>query len=224
MTSPQVWTAAEAMAGLDHPRLPELRKILDWSQEFLTQGHPELGRSGPVCPFSAPSLRRGLFHFAVEEGEVSDDTIAAYRGLFLDTLEAVSPEHRELLTFVVVLPDIDGTTLDAMQRRLKKEYVAGGLMIGQFHPSCAEPGLWNADFRPLRSPIPLLAIRTMLAFDLPFLWEEEGHLNSYLERFAGGIPARIRSHLVGRVVPTPHPRPAAVSAKPPVGLRRVPWR
>lgn len=199
MTAPQVWTAAEVME-LDHPRVPELRKVLDWSREFLTQGHPDLGRPGPVCPFSAPSLRRGLFRFAVEEGEVADDTIAAYRGLFLDMLESLSPEHWELLTFVVVLPGIDGDALDFLQRRLKEEYVGAGLMIGQFHPTCAEPGLWNADFRPLRSPIPLLAIRTMLAFDLPFLWEE-GHLSSYLERFAGGIPARIRGYLVDRVAP-----------------------
>ncbi|MGN9841700.1 DUF6875 domain-containing protein [Nonomuraea sp. H19] len=200
---PQVWPAAEVAAGFDHPRLPEMRKILDWSREFLTKGHPELGRSGPVCPFSAPSLRRGLFYLAVEEDTdigVTVNSMTAFRERFLEMLEALSPERRELLTFVVVLPEIDGPELDELQRRLKEEYVAAGLMIGQFHPTCAEPGLWNGDFRPLRSPIPLLAIRMMLAFDLPFLWDETGHLGSYLERFAGGIPARIRAHLVDRLV------------------------
>lgn len=42
-------------------------------------------------------------------------------------------------------------------------------MIGEFHNRNESPGLHNPHFRPLRSPIPMLAIRFMAEADLPFL-------------------------------------------------------
>jgi hypothetical protein len=51
-------------------------------------------------------------------------------------------------------------------------------------PTRRNPGLWNEDFRPLRAPVPLLAVRRMLVFDLPFLVESSSHLDAWLERFA----------------------------------------
>jgi hypothetical protein len=84
---------------------------------------------------------------------------------------------------------------------VKDEFVADGLMVGQFHPVCANPGLWNEDFRPLRSPVPLLAIRQMLVFDLPFLTTSAGHIDAWLGRFAPHLPPRVRAHLTARVVP-----------------------
>lgn len=42
-------------------------------------------------------------------------------------------------------------------------------MIGQFHPLSDEPGIYNPDFRPLRSPFPMIAIRKIVPEDHPFL-------------------------------------------------------
>lgn len=42
-------------------------------------------------------------------------------------------------------------------------------MIGGFHQLNQSPGLHNPNFRPLRSPIRMLAIRFMIEADLPFL-------------------------------------------------------
>jgi hypothetical protein len=42
-------------------------------------------------------------------------------------------------------------------------------MLGEFHPQSATPGLRNRYFCPLRSPIPLLAIRHMVESDVDFL-------------------------------------------------------
>jgi hypothetical protein len=103
-----------------------------------------------------------------------------------------------------VLPGIDRTSsaeIDNLQRSLKDRFVREGLMIGQFHPTCDEPGVWNQSFRPLRSPIPLLAIRTMVVYDMPFLLGSQAHLGAYLARFAPGIPPALRAQLIAAVGP-----------------------
>ena len=85
---------------------------------------------------------------------------------------------------------------------MKDAFVRQGLMVGQFHPRSEQSGLWNEDFRPLRAPIPLLAIRRMVSSDLPFLLDSASHLSAYLDRFAPGIPSHIRRLLASRVAPT----------------------
>ncbi len=201
---PRLWSAADIDAGL--PGDDRLQVILDWSRDFLVARHPELGRTGPVCPYTSPSLRRNLFYLAAPTGATEVDQLAAlldtFRLRYQEMAAELSEEDGELLTFVIVLPDFDhadSTQLDALQHRIKDDFVRDGLMIGQFHPHCEEPGLWNKQFRPLRAPIPLLAMRRMLAFDLPFLIESGSHLDAYLERFAPLIPSRIRAQLTARI-------------------------
>ena len=46
---------------------------------------------------------------------------------------------------------------------------------------------------------PLLAIRRMVASDLPFLLDSSSHLSAYLNRFAPDIPGHIRGLLVARI-------------------------
>ncbi len=78
-----------------------------------------------------------------------------------------------------------------VQAKLKNDFVARGLMLGQFHPHCDEPGLWNDDFRPLRSPVPLLGIRHMVPTDFPFWKNDKTLFARYLERFREDVPPRI---------------------------------
>ena len=185
---------------------PHLRQVLAWARTFLISGHPELGRTGPVCPYTQPSLRKDLFFLASPADPVGPVDGAAVIAQLRARYEALSvgldDGDLELLTVLVVLPQLDhedSTELDLLQRKAKDEFVADGLMIGQFHPTCAEPGLWNPEFRPLRSPVPLLAIRKLLVFDLPFLIDVDMHVDSYLQRFAAEIPARVRYQLVSRL-------------------------
>jgi hypothetical protein len=185
---------------------PHLTRILHWAKTFLVAGHPELGRTGPVCPYTQPSLRRDLFHLASPadpRGPVDGPAvIAGLRAVYERLSAGLGQADLELLTLLVVLPQLDhqdSTELDLLQRKAKDEFVAEGLMIDQFHPSCPEPGLWNPDFRPLRSPVPLLAVRKLLVFDLPFLIDSDLHVDSYLRRFAAEIPTRIRYQLVSRL-------------------------
>ncbi|WP_371515337.1 DUF6875 domain-containing protein [Kitasatospora sp. NBC_01300] len=215
-TALRVYSAEQIDAGAaDHH--PEAAEILAWSRRFLTTAHPDLGRSGPVCPYTQPSLRRGLFHIAVADTGADGDLPALVGELraWYDRLLADLTEEsdRELLTVLLVLPGLDradSTALDEAQRKAKDEFVEQGLMIGQFHPVCEEGGLWNHSFRPLRAPVPLLAVRKLLVFDLPFLVADEAHLAHYLARFAPQVPARIRDQLVSGM--TEHRRTARLTA------------
>lgn len=201
-----IWSPEEIDAGrVAHRHLPELRRVLDWSRRVLVSGHPELGRTGPVCPYTQPSLRKGLFLLALLAGDggTPAEAVAGLRYWYERLAAGLGEEDRELLTVLMLLPGLDpadSTELDEVQRAAKDSFVADGLMIGQFHPVCDEPGLWNEDFRPLRAPVPLLAVRRLLVFDLPFLVGADRHLDAYLQRFAPEIPARVRDQLVNRVV------------------------
>ncbi|MFF0745845.1 DUF6875 domain-containing protein [Streptomyces sp. NPDC004111] len=200
------WTAGEVTRGeVPAEHLAPLSLVLDWSRDFLVSSHPELGRSGPVCPYTQPSLRKELFHLALPSAGCDDlaSAVDSLRTRHAALSLPLSEDDRELLTILLVLPDFDATDsveLDELQLKAKNEFVAEGLMIGQFHPVCEEPGLYNEAFRPLRAPLPLLAVRKLLVFDLPFLLSDDLHMDHYLQRFAPSIPARIRDRLVSEVV------------------------
>ncbi|MFE0702177.1 DUF6875 domain-containing protein [Streptomyces sp. NPDC058872] len=200
------WSAAEIADGEPPaPHREPLLRVLTWGKAFLVASHPELGRTGPVCPYTQTSLRKDLFHLALPSPGCTDLTSAvdSLRTRYAKLAAPLCDEDRELLTILLVLPDFDpadSSELDQLQRTAKDEFVAEGLMIGQFHPVCDEPGLYNDSFRPLRAPLPLLAVRQLLVFDLPFLMSDDTHFDHYLQRFAPAIPPRIRDQLVSRVV------------------------
>lgn len=202
-----LWTAAEVDDGaVPAEHLPYLREILSWARQFLVSAHPALGRTGPVCPYTQPSLHKGLFHLACPAGAGGTDIAEAVEGLrsWYERLSAaLSTPERTLLTILLVLPRLDrrsSAVLDKVQRAAKDAFVADGLMIGQFHPACDQPGLWNPEFKALRAPVPLLAVRKLVVFDLPFLMDDAAHADSYLRAFAPDIPPRIRAQLVKRLI------------------------
>lgn len=196
----RVYSAADVDSG---ELAPELTEVLAWARSYLVSHDPDLGRSGPVCPYTQPSLQRGLFFLATATGVDVLAAVDCLRTWYVTAAAELPAADRDLLTVLLVLPDldpVDPTPLDDLQREAKDDFVDNGLMIGQFHPACEAPGLWNPDFRPLRSPVPLLAIRKLVVNDLPFLVDKESHLDSFLRRFAPDIPARVRGQLTARVV------------------------
>ncbi|HEY6795833.1 MAG TPA: hypothetical protein VI248_14230 [Kineosporiaceae bacterium] len=183
---------------------PHIEVVRKWALEYLCAPHPDLGRGGPVCPFTSSSLSKELFWL----GCVDDPTLDAGRicGIMdriverYATLEAPREHDALLKTVLVLFPGVkDFGIIDAAQLRLKSKFVAQGLMIGQFYPGCAEPGLWSKSFHPLDSPIPLLAIRHMVSSDFPFLAHEARWVESYFRRFAPSIPAPVRDSIVAKL-------------------------
>ena len=176
-----------------------LRTTLTWARTYLMRPHPQLGRPGPVCPFVSGSLRHNEFHLTVCAGPLDAptvaDTIRDYRDWFLE-LTRSRPERAHLTTILILFPDLPTADIprliDGTQSTLKLEFVDSGLMIGQFHRLPPDqPGLWNPDFRPLHSPVPMLVIRHMVPTDIPFLTSDPRYLDAYRRAFgAPDAPAR----------------------------------
>ena len=196
--------AADAAADLPVQLLGPAREILAWARSYLSEPHQELGRPGPVCPFVPGAIRASSFYLTVHPGTFEDRQpieriVERYRAWFAQLEPRLEPEA-QFKTILMIFPDVavaDAPRLiDETQRALKPEFVASGLMIGQFHPAPPdECGLWNADFRPLYSPLPLLAIRHMVPSDLPFLTGDPVLLTAYLAQFDAAVPARCQSRL-----------------------------
>lgn len=185
----------------DHARDSSLKVTLAWVREFLARPHPALGRSGPVCPFTPMALNLDTIWLAeVADACVDRQDIAAligrYRDLFLE-LEPRSGNASINKCILVVFPNLGeagANVVDEVQAELKARFVDVGLMLGEFHASNDSPGLRNPEFRPLRSPIPMLAIRHMVESDLPFLRRSIdapevrlSYLRSYLRRLGTSI-------------------------------------
>lgn len=152
---------------------------LDWVENFLGKPHDELGRKGPVCPFVPTSLALNHIWFA----EIKDEAvgfqsicniITKFREVFLSTEPRNQPAamNKALLVVFPHITEKGAALVDKVQAKLKDDFVDKGLMLGEFHPTNNSSGLRNPEFRPLRSPIPMLAIRHMVDSDLPFLIKE----------------------------------------------------
>lgn len=182
-----------------------MTEIQTWVREFLAKPHPDLGRPGAVCPFVPRALQLDTIWMAVARPESPDPEeikkiIARYREVFL-SLDPVTGEDSLYKAILIIFPDVlteDAPDLiDRVQKELKPYFVEEGMMIGEFHKLNAAPGLHNPDFFPLRSPLPMLAMRFMVESDLVFLMREmdapetRAHfLKSFLRRFEGVLPEK----------------------------------
>ena len=188
--------------------LAAVERALDWARTFLTRPNPAIGRNGPVCPYLKDSFdHHHLFVSCRPDSDCGDHSLRIELldevTTFAELQDQVPDKERHLVAMLIVLPHVDPTSaepLDELRAELKSRFVERGLMIGQFHPLCEAPGLWRDDFRPLQSPVPLLAVREMVSSDLPFLMNDPEHAATYFPLFAPGIPAHLRRHLVSRLV------------------------
>ena len=183
------------------PYQGSLEKVVSWARAYLCQPHALLGREGPVCPYTQPSLDRGLFWLAVYPGphptlEEVYAFVLKYQEWFLE-LDPLTGKEAQYKALLILFPDLERDAapdvIDTVQANLKPEFITKGLMIGQFHAACEEPALWNPHFRPLRSPVPLLAIRYMVPTDFPFLKDEGSWVSTYLQHFGHAVPTRLQA-------------------------------
>ncbi len=177
--------------------LPYLIEIQQWIKNFLTKPHPNLGRSGPVCPYVPHALKTNSIQLGVIRAqnlqlEEIEQLVLSYKDIFLK-IEPRNKETELTKTILLIFPDIKledtPRLIDNVQQNLKEFFVDAGLMLGEFHKRNYSPGLHNSNFYPLQSPIPILAIRFMVESDLPFLVTSNNlelrvkYLTAYLRHF-----------------------------------------
>lgn len=180
------------------PLAPYQAHIREWATTYLTAPHSELGREGPVCPFTAASIGQEAFWVGcVDKPDLTAEEIEQSTAGMITGFRRLTPTAGPdalLKTILILFPSVtDYSIIDEVQRRLKEASVARGLMIGQFYPGCEEPGIRNPGFRPLQSPLALLAIRHMVSSDFPFLATRVEWIEDYLKKFAPAVPAPVRT-------------------------------
>ncbi|MEU5187722.1 DUF6875 domain-containing protein [Streptomyces klenkii] len=198
-----------------------LRPVAGWITGHVARPHPGLGRRGAVCPFVPLAQRLGLIRFALADPPVHDEdglaaAVAALKAHWL-AMEPVSGQHTIDKTIVLVLPGAAAAAVVRVHDRLKPEFVADGLMLGEFYPGHPGPGLHNPGFRPLHCDVPLLVARSMVGNDLPFLTERRypparraGFVESFLRHQTGastGTRERARAELEHARDELGHPLP-----------------
>lgn len=183
----------------------EMTILQGWVESYLMNGHPELGRTGAVCPFTRQAARIDTARLAICHARADDEdkAFALIRGAFGE-LEAIpcKPAMKHFRTVIVGFPDCadpDGIAmLKRIQRRHRFYSLARARMIGMMHVGSEDRGLWNPNFRPLRSPMPVLAIRHLVENDAPFAALHPALMVAYLARFPIKGTHRLFNHFRSR--------------------------
>jgi len=199
---PQLLTLPEARAHCTDGAAPSLAVLVDWVETYLMSAHADLGRTGAVCPFTRQAAKLDTVRLGISTAIAADEGAAftAVNRSFAD-LDAI-PAQASLQHFRTVIlgfpgcADPAGTAmLQRVQKRLKFSSLRRFRMIGLMHPDSEAPGLWNPQFRPLRAPFPIVAVRHMVEQDAPFAARHPLLMLPYLARFRMAGAKRLIAHL-----------------------------
>jgi hypothetical protein len=163
---------------------PSFSRVIDWIDHFLSAPHTDLGRAGDVCPFSRTAMQKRSIEFYLNRSE-SVEALSGDIEMHMEEFHRGATPHDIYRCRIIVPGRIDdvASAVECVQKQLKPAFVERHLMIGQFYEGCEVPGLWNVNFRPLQSPIPLIAIRHMVPTDIAFLYGNDSYLRAYFEKF-----------------------------------------
>jgi hypothetical protein len=195
------------LASYDPKSVASLLSFARYVTNFLTSSHPKLGRDGPVCPFTAGAIARGLLRLTASPLDCGDEGLlieamsrmcAVFDGMGSDASGKDEIYKAIVVVFPNLPPRVASEVIESVQKKLKPAYVRGGMMIGEFYPGCPAPGLHNSAFRPLEAPVPSLAIRRITIYDAPFMVDDDSYVAGYLDRFGEEGAQRLVSLLERR--------------------------
>jgi len=167
--------------------------IADWIGNFVIRPHPDLGRSGPVCPFVPRALEVGTLCLAAEQvtGRGPADFVNLVRD-YRDQMLGSRPREGEMAGYkaiVVVLSDLSAERAgdvfgNAHFQDLKRSsYAEHGVVIGEFHERNEGSAIRNPGFKPFKSPVPFLLLRQAVISDWMFFLDNDDWLNRWAGRF-----------------------------------------
>jgi hypothetical protein len=180
-----------------------IAQVKAWTRHFLMSDHPQLGRDGNVCPFTALGARLNTLRFGASDANAHEGDCIRRQllGAFAQFDEIPFAEktgvYRAILIAFPACVGADGlATLSRVQKGLRLASFLRARMIGVFHPQTEERGLWNEQFRPLRSSVPLVAIRCLVAADAAFVLRHPLLAPAYLSNFPLAGPLRLAQQLL----------------------------
>ncbi len=167
-----------------------MREMSDWTRSFLMRDHAELGRTGNVCPFTSMGARMDTLRFGVSNAapEEASRIRRELLEIFSQFEEIPHPHKMGIYRAIMIgFPNCSGAegiaTLSKVQKSLRFFSFRRARMIGLFYPQAEATGLWNPKFRPLRSPIPIVALRSLVVQDAAFVMRHPLLAPAYLANF-----------------------------------------
>jgi hypothetical protein len=174
--------------------------IANWVRCYLMRPHPKLGRPGAVCPFTSAAARLDAIRVGSSQADTQEAVDRTMRQA-LAAFEAIEcpKAQRHLRAVIVGFPNCAGedgrAVLKNARNRLRLASILGGKMFALFEPRSGDKGLLNPEFRPMQSPLPLLAIRMLVENDAPFVLRNPLLAPIYLLKFPLTGPRKIWSAL-----------------------------
>lgn len=172
--------------------LTALRAVADWIKSFVIRPHKELGRPGPVCPFTPVAIEHKALWLAPERSEGRTkaeviELIKGYQKLLLSNPPAEG-EGAKNKSIVVVFTDLPAAKAKdfiggALEPIAIPSYVDDGLVMGPFFEDNDGTAIYNPSFRPFTSPAPLLLMRRAVVSDWKFFLNNEEWFKLWAHRY-----------------------------------------
>lgn len=162
----------------------EYAQVFWYVHEFLKEQHPF--RSGAICPHIARAERANAVHYKiVKSGQTKQIQVAIESSL------SHHANNNDTGSTILLFPR--KVWLHRL-RRVRNKYLAqthqAGMLLGLLHPHDNSESKYGRDFFPLRSPMPIMTIRSMLVSDLDMFrdstWDkgvQRRLLQGYIKRF-----------------------------------------
>ena len=201
---------ADRTRELAESDLNALRAVAHWTRKFVIQPHRDLGRPGPVCPFTPLAIEHKTLWLAAERsaGRSTPDVIqliTGYQRLLLAN-PPVDGDAASNKSIVVVFTDLPAAQAKdffggVLQQIGVPSYVDEGLVMGPFYEGNEGTAIYNPNFRPFTSPVPLLLMRRAVVSDWKFFLNDETWLGLWGRRYGDAAVEALADE-----------------------LRRLPWR
>lgn len=172
--------------------LNALRAVADWTKTFVVQPHRDLGRAGPVCPFTLQAVEHKTLWLATERsaGRSTPEVIQLISG-FQQLLLANPPvdgDQAANKSIVVVFTDLPAKKAKdffggVLEQIAIPSYVKDGLVMGPFYEGNDGTAIYNPNFRPFSSPVPFLLMRRAVISDWKFFLNNEDWFRLWARRY-----------------------------------------
>jgi len=175
--------------------------LANWLTSYAMNDHADLGRPGTVCPFVKRAARLETLRLGISLAGSADEAAvyAEIRSSFEVLNQIPAPGARkQLRTITIGFPRCASDEGIAMLARVTARHkyytLLRSRMLALFHEGSDLQGLWNPAFRPLRSPMPMIAVRYLVEQDAGFVAKHKLLIAPYLLRFGPAGARRLASH------------------------------